>query len=62
LRHLFRWVEVGGRLIIGSYGSRSRSQAPVLVADVLSECGFTIEGSSAGGDGPITRFAWVSKS
>jgi len=62
LRRLFSWVDVGGRLIVGSYGSRSRYLAPVSVADVLRECGFVVAGSSAGGDGPVTRVAWVSRS
>jgi 2-polyprenyl-3-methyl-5-hydroxy-6-metoxy-1,4-benzoquinol methylase len=61
LRRLYDWVAPGGRLIVGSYGSRSRKEAPEPVADVLGQCGFDVAGSSAGGEGPITRFAWVAK-
>jgi SAM-dependent methyltransferase len=61
LRRLYGWVEPGGRLIVGSYGSRSRNKTPVSVEKVGRQCGFEIAGSSAGGDGPNTRFAWVSK-
>lgn len=61
LRHLSAWVAPGGRLIVGSYGSRSRDQAPAPVAEVLRECGIEVAGSSAGGTGAITRFAWASK-
>lgn len=60
VRRLAGWVEVGGRLIVGSYGSRSRQQAPAPVAEVLGRCGFEVAGQAFGGDGPITRFAWVS--
>jgi hypothetical protein len=62
LHRLFGWVEDGGRLIVGSYGSRSRKEPPVQVAEVLSRCGFTVSGESWGGHGPITRFAWAERS
>lgn len=61
LRRLYGWVEPGGRLIIGSYGSQSRGQLPEHVGEVLPECGFDVAGSSSGGQGPVTRFGWVSK-
>jgi SAM-dependent methyltransferase len=61
LWRLYGWVEPGGRLIVGSYGSRSRNEPPVSVDEVIRQCGFGIAGSSTGGDGPSTRFAWVSK-
>jgi hypothetical protein len=61
MRRLFGWVDVGGRLIIGSYGSRSRNLAPADVAEVFGQCGFKVAGSATDGDGPITRFAWVNK-
>lgn len=60
LRRLYSWVEPGGRLIVGSYGSRSRNRPPVDVRSVLRGCGYGVAGSSAGGEGPVTRFAWVS--
>ncbi|MFQ5968564.1 MAG: class I SAM-dependent methyltransferase [Acidimicrobiia bacterium] len=61
LRRLYGWVEPGGHLIVASYGSRSRGQLPVDVNEVLSGCGFEVAGSSSGGQGPVTRFGWVSK-
>lgn len=61
LRHLYEWVEPAGRLIIGSYGSRSRHLPPLDVGTVLAECGFEVDGFSAGGTGPITSFGWASK-
>jgi SAM-dependent methyltransferase len=60
LRRLHRWVEPGGRLIIGSYGSRSRDEPPVDVGRVMDDCGLSVSGSFAGGEGPLTRFAWAS--
>lgn len=61
LDRLLGWVEPGGRLIIGSYGSRSRGIEPVDVGDVLAGCGLTVEGTSCGGEPPISRFAWTVK-
>lgn len=56
---LLGWVEPGGRLILGSYGSRSRDVAPVEVTTVMQECGLPVEGSSAGGEPVTARFAWT---
>ena len=61
LHRLHRWVEPGGRLIFGSYGSRSRGEAPVDVTRVLEDCGLEVSGSSAGGQEPVTRFAWATR-
>lgn len=58
---LFAWVEPGGRLIMGSYGSKSRGESPVDVASVFAHCGLEVTGSSAGGEESITRFAWSNK-
>lgn len=58
LHRLSTWVEPGGRLIIGSYGSRSRAVEPLDVAYVMEGCGLRVIGSSRGGDPPLTRFAW----
>ncbi|MGI8515386.1 MAG: hypothetical protein ACR2NT_09655 [Acidimicrobiia bacterium] len=46
LERLYGWVEPGGRLIVGSYGSRSRHETPVDVADVLHHCGFPVTGTA----------------
>ena len=61
LRRLMEWVEPGGRLIVGSYGSRTRDIAPADVAEVMRGCGVSVEGASSGGDPMITRFAWSGR-
>lgn len=62
LSRLSEWVVPEGRLIVGSYGSKSRSIQPTDVASALSSCGFEVLGWSEGGDGPVTRFAWAAPS
>jgi SAM-dependent methyltransferase len=57
---LSRLVEPAGRLIVGSYGSRSRCEPPVDVAAVMGACGWMVDGSSRGGDPVTSRFAWSS--
>ena len=57
-----RAVAPRGRLIIGAYGSRSRSIPPFEVSKLISDAGFCVAGTSEGGEGPITRFAWTDKS
>lgn len=54
-------VVPGGRLIAGDYGSKSRGVPPRDVAAVLRSLGFVVLGESQGGDGGITRFAWVER-
>jgi SAM-dependent methyltransferase len=61
LHRLSTWVEPEGRLIIGSYGSRSRAVEPLDVADVMERCGLRVIGSSRGGDPPLTCFAWSER-
>jgi trans-aconitate methyltransferase len=61
LHRLFGWVELGGRLIVGSYGSKSRGELPLDVAGIFEGCGLDVAGSSAGGARPWTRFAWANK-
>ena len=58
-RLLERVVEPGGVLVLGSYGSCSRSVPPIDVAGVLTAFGYTVAGESSGGAGPVTRFAWL---
>lgn len=58
LRRLSTWVEPHGRLIVGSYGSRSREEAPMDVQGVMECCGLSVIGSREGGDPIVTRFAW----
>lgn len=61
VRRLLGWVEPGGCLILGSYGSRSRDVAPMDVAAVIQGCGLPVEGSSAGGEPVTARFAWTGR-
>jgi hypothetical protein len=61
LRLFDEFVEDGGRLIVGAYGSRSRRIAPPDVAAALRSFGLRVEGQAAGGDPPVTNFAWVCR-
>lgn len=61
LDRLSTWVEPEGRLIIGSYGSRSRGIDPFDVGEVLESCGLRVRRSSQGGEPPVTRFAWSGR-
>jgi SAM-dependent methyltransferase len=54
-------VAPGGRLIAGAYGSRSRGTPPRDVGAELRAAGLAVVGSSEGGSGPITRFAWTDR-
>lgn len=56
-----RYVEDGGRLIIGAYGSRSKRAPPFDIEDLLKSSGFTIRGKTSGGNPPITSFVWIDK-
>jgi SAM-dependent methyltransferase len=60
-RLLARCVVRGGRLIMGAYGSRSRHQQPFDIASFLRANGFTVAGTSEGGNPTIARFAWIQK-
>ena len=56
-----RAVGPGGRLVVGSYGSRSRAEPPLDVAALLEDYGLDVVGRTSGGDPPITAFAWVER-
>ena len=58
-RPLRRVVAPGGRLIVGSYGSRSRAIVPLDVAEAFRSAGLAVVGESRGGRPPVTAFAWV---
>jgi SAM-dependent methyltransferase len=58
-RLLTRFLDAGGRLILGAYGSRSRGISPFDVGGFLGGRGYGLAGSSEGGTPPIARFAWV---
>jgi len=61
-RRLFdRYVEPGGRMIAGHYGSRHRNEAPIDVAPLLTSASLHVSGTAAGGDPVITRFAWTDR-
>lgn len=55
------FVSPGGRLILGSYGSRTRSLEPLDVESILAQEGYGVAGSAArGAPTPIARFAWIA--
>ena len=58
-RLLGQVVAQEGRLILGAYGSKSDSIPPFDIGDFLEEEGFEVVGRSEGGEGPITKFAWL---
>jgi hypothetical protein len=61
LKRLHReFVAPGGRLIIGSYGSRSRGRAPWDMQSWLKSIGLKVAGRSAGGEPRITSFFWIN--
>jgi SAM-dependent methyltransferase len=59
LMRLAGWVTPGGRLIIGSYGGRSRGVEPVDVSGLFETCGYDVTGEALAGEPPISRFAWT---
>ena len=64
-RLLDRYVKLGGRLIMGHYGSKARRIEPMDIGEVLNDYGFPVAGTMQGGkmrdhDGPVTRFAWLA--
>ena len=61
LRLLERAVEPDGRLIVGSYGSRSRGEPPLDIAGLLESFGLQVTRRTSGGDPPIAAFAWVDR-
>jgi SAM-dependent methyltransferase len=52
-------LEPGGRLVVGSYGSRSRRIPPLELVPLLASFGLAVAGTAAGGEDGIARFAWV---
>ncbi|NND03336.1 MAG: methyltransferase domain-containing protein [Acidimicrobiia bacterium] len=59
LSRLASWVEPGGRLIIGSYGSVSRGVAPADVALAMRTAGLIVVGETSAADHTVTGFAWA---
>ena len=61
LRRIYRdFVAPGGRLIVGSYGSRSRGERPWDMEKYLASIGLPVAGRSAGGEPSITSFFWIN--
>jgi SAM-dependent methyltransferase len=60
-RLLDRLVEPRGRLIVGSYGSRSRAKPPLPIAETLASYGYAVAGQTTGGEPPVTAFAWIDR-
>lgn len=56
-----RFVEPGGRLILGAYGSRSRGLPPFDVGGFLTAVGLPPVGHTTGGNPPVAGFAWVDR-
>jgi hypothetical protein len=54
-----RFVEAGGTLIVGSYGSRSRQHPAQNVRRLLLDLGFSVTGSAVCGEFPVSHMAWV---
>lgn len=53
------FVEAGGKLIGGGYGSYSRNQPAPDIAAILTGFGFHVAGSATRGHLPISHVAWV---
>jgi SAM-dependent methyltransferase len=56
---LSKVVAPGGRLIMGSYGNRSRGETPASIDRVLAQHGYPPVGTASGGSPEMARFAWV---
>lgn len=54
-------VEPGGRLIVGSYGSRSRGTRALPLGEMLASYGYAVAGQACGGGPPLTVFAWTDR-
>jgi hypothetical protein len=60
-RLLELFVEEGGRLIVGAYGSMSRQEPAQDVTALLTSLGFRVSGTATAGDLPTSHVAWVSR-
>ena len=60
--HLLRhYVTADGIVIVGAYGSLSRSEPALDVGAELCRLGFEVEGTAERGDPSASRIAWVGK-
>jgi SAM-dependent methyltransferase len=53
------FLEPGGRLIVGSYGSCSRKIPPLDLGERLPSYGLPVAGTASAGPGGVVCFAWV---
>ena len=60
-RVIDRYVDKGGRLIVGGYGSCSKSQPAPDITAILTGFGLRVSGSAAVGHLPISHVAWVNR-
>jgi SAM-dependent methyltransferase len=58
-RLVTRYVEPGGTLIMGAYGSYSKQEAARNIAQDLVAAGFRVAESSSRGALPVSRVAWI---
>jgi hypothetical protein len=58
-RLMTRYVAPGGTLIMGAYGSYTRQEAARDIAIDIAAAGFHGVGSSARGELPVARVAWI---
>ena len=58
-RLVTRYVEAGGTLIMGAYGSYSKQEAARDIATDIAAAGFRVAGSSSRGALPVARVAWI---
>jgi hypothetical protein len=56
------FVEPGGRVILGAYGSRSDRTPPFDLSGFLSDQGFKVSGTASGGEPTVAAFAWIESS
>jgi hypothetical protein len=60
IRRLVTWyVEPGGMLIMGAYGSNSKQEAARDMAKDIATAGLRVAGSSSRGTLPVARVAWT---
>ncbi len=52
------FLEPGGVLIVGSYGSHSRSEPPLALEQLVPSFGLPLSGSVRAGPGEIVCFVW----
>lgn len=58
-RLVTRYVEQGGTLIMGAYGSDSKQEAARDITTDLAAAGLRVAGSSSRGALPVARVAWI---